>query len=155
PRLLGRIPTGVYPTGVTVSSDGAWLYVVNAKGIGEDINPATGSNESFSDGNYIFGTAQKINVAAALGKLDNTTVLRYNYSQRKATTVDTSIVPMGGGPSGKIKHVFFVLHENKTFDSVFGTLGAHFGPYAGTNFNAANGAPQSLLQFTPVTPNIQ
>ena len=39
PVLIGRIPTDWYPTGVVLSADGNSLYVLNAKGIGEDINP--------------------------------------------------------------------------------------------------------------------
>jgi DNA-binding beta-propeller fold protein YncE len=41
PYLLGRIPTGWYPTGLAISNDGKSLYISNAKGIGEDINPKT------------------------------------------------------------------------------------------------------------------
>src|SRR5262249_36371759 len=41
PKLLGRIPTDWYPTAVALSADGQTLYISNAKGVGEDINPAT------------------------------------------------------------------------------------------------------------------
>jgi DNA-binding beta-propeller fold protein YncE len=44
PKLIGRIPTGWYPTVVALSSDGKSLYVVNAKGVGEDINPSTNTS---------------------------------------------------------------------------------------------------------------
>jgi len=69
-------------------------------------------------------------------------------------------VPVGGGPSKKIKHVFFVLHENKTFDSMLGNLGiggadAHFGPYASTQFNTITGTPYTTGQNTGVSLNTQ
>ena len=41
PVLIGRIPTDWYPTGLVLSADGNSLYVLNAKGVGEDINPNT------------------------------------------------------------------------------------------------------------------
>src|SRR5262249_59185431 len=59
----------------------------------------------------------------------------FPYTTLFRSKLDTSVVPVGGAASTKIKHVFFILHENKTFDSVLGTLSSHFGPYAGTESN--------------------
>jgi len=68
PKLLGRIPTGWWPVALAISPDDKFLYSVNAKGIGEDINPATTQAdppsatgvESFEDSNLVFGTVQKV-----------------------------------------------------------------------------------------------
>ncbi len=157
PKLLGRIPTDWYPTGVNVSADGKTLFVINAKGIGEDINPKTVSGthnptgvELFTDSNYIFGTAQKIDLTTLA--LDNTTVLGNNFAFHNS--VDTSVVPAGGGASAKIKHVFFVLGENKTFDSFLGNQ-SHFGAFASNTFNNPDGGIHANAQFTGVVPNIQ
>ncbi len=158
PKLLGRIPTNWYPTGVNISADGKTLFVINAKGIGEDINPKTvgGAHnptgvESFTDSNYIFGTAQKIDLTTL--KLDNATALGNNFAFQNS--VDTSIVPAGGAASAKIKHVFFVLGENKTFDSFLGNQN-HFGAFASATFNNQNGSVNAnQAQFTGVVPNIQ
>src|SRR5262249_36371598 len=116
PRLLGRIPTGWYPTAPAISPDGKFPYVINPQGTGEDLNPKTvdtGQNptgvESFSDSNFIFGTAQRVDLASLT--LDNSTALGYNFALQPAA--DASIVPIGGSRSSKIKHVFFILHENK------------------------------------------
>ena len=157
PKLLGRIPTSWYPTGLSLSADGGTLYVINAKGVGEDINPATVNGphnptgvESFSDGNYIFGTAQKIAMSSLA--LNNTTVLGNNFATQ--SSVDTSIVPAGGAASTKIKHVFFILGENKTFDCFLGNQ-PHFGPFASSTFNNADGSVAANAQFTGIVPNIQ
>lgn len=158
PRLLGRIPTGWYPTGVTVSPDGKSLYVINAKGIGEDINPKTvvpaerrlTGVESFSDSNFVFGTAQKIDLTAPLPSHEE--VLRQSFGTQ--SSVDTSIVPTGGGPSRKIKHVFFILQENKSFDAMLGSVD-HFGPFASTSYHRQNGAPVTNKQYAAVSPNTQ
>ncbi|MDQ2733150.1 MAG: beta-propeller fold lactonase family protein, partial [Armatimonadota bacterium] len=159
PRLLGRIPTGWYPTNLALSGDGNTLYVVNAKGIGEDLNPKTvpapgtapTGVESFSDSNFIFGSVQRVNLNNI--RLENSTVIRYNFSVHAPT--DTSVVPIGGGPSAKIKHVFFILHENKTFDSMLGNGSAHFGPFASTKFNNPDGSVNTDPQFTGVSLNTQ
>ncbi len=160
PKLVGRIPTGWYPTALAVSPDGKSLYVSNAKGIGEDINPGTSTMSdaaptgvaSYSgvDSNYIFGTVQKVDLTQTI---DNTTVLSYNYATN--TPTDVSIVPAGGGPSPKIKHVFFILQENKTFDSMLGNLKSRFGAYASTTFNDKTGAAYTNGQYTGVALNLQ
>jgi DNA-binding beta-propeller fold protein YncE len=162
PTILGRIPTSWYPTALSLTPDGQTLFVANAKGVGEDINPSMDTGGSTApptgvvytpptDSNYIFGSLQKINLATLT--LNNTAVLGYNYAIN--TPSDTSIVPVGDGPSGKIKHVFFVLHENKTFDSMLGNLGNRFGNFASTIFNNVDGSPYTNVQYTGVDLNYQ
>jgi YVTN family beta-propeller protein len=162
PALLGRISTGWYPTALAVSADNKFLYIANAKGIGEDINPnatpaanappPTGlASGAGVDSNFIFGTVQK--VALSQITLENQSVPSYNFSMH--TPADTSIVPVGGGPSNKIKHVFFILHENKTFDSMLGNQGGHFGPYSSLTYNLAAGSPYRSGQYTGVSMNTQ
>ena len=160
PRLLGRIPTGWYPTAVSVSGDGKSLYVVNAKGIGEDVNPATDKSaphrpsglisQKGIDSNYIFGSVQKVDLGSIT--LENTGVLRNNF--QIVANPPAEVVPMGGGPSSKIKHVFFILHENKSFDAMLGNQ-THFGPLASTTFNDAQGQIYSNVQYTQVALNSQ
>jgi YVTN family beta-propeller protein len=162
PVLLGRIPTDWYPTAVTVSADGHYLYVANAKGIGEDINPnintITGTplptgmtSDPSTDSNYIFGSLQQVDLSTLA--LDNTTVLANNYAVNNVT--DNRVVPLGGSASKKIKHVIFILHENKTFDSMLGDLSAAFGNFAGVNFNNRDGSTYSNGQYTGVSVNTQ
>ena len=151
PVLLGRIPTGWYPTGLALSRDGKDLYILNAKGIGEDINPATKHEESFVDSNFVFGMVQKVDVGKF--ELDNTTVLHNTYALH--LPADTSIVPVGGLASRKIKHVVFILHENKTFDSMLGSKSSAFGPFASLRYNKADGSPITDIQYTGIAGNIE
>ncbi len=162
PKLLGRIPTGWYPTAVTVSPDGAHLYIANAKGVGEDINPQAPTNDQTAptsglqsvedlDSNDIFGSVQKVDLSTAPNP--NTEVLATNYAIHAPT--DTSIVPAGGKPSPKIKHVIFILKENKTFDSLLGNLKDHFGGLAGMVFHDRDGNPSTDGQYTGVALNTQ
>jgi YVTN family beta-propeller protein len=168
PSLLGRIPTGWYPTALAVSADGSSLYIANAKGVGEDVNPAidTSSNnpqvppstglasDGRVDSNYIFGSLQKVSVAGESAPWDNTTVLANNFAVQQS--VDSSVVPMGGtAGSARIKTVIFIMHENKTFDSMLGDLGSTFGNFAGTTFNNIDGSTYSNVQYTGVSLNTQ
>jgi len=162
PRLLGRIPTDWYPTALTISSDGRFLYIANAKGIGEDINPNINTNagspppsgmgsDPSVDSNYIFGSLQKVDLWNA--NLDKTTVLKNNYAIN--SPANTDVVPLGGSPSNKVKHVFFILHENKTFDSMLGNLSGPFGNFASLTFNNRDGSIYTNGQYTGVSLNTQ
>ncbi len=162
PKLLGRIPTGWYPTALTLSGDGRFLYVANARGVGTDINPRINTHDLPSppsglgsdpntDSHCVFGTVQKIDLASVdLSAFD---VLANNFSMQRHA--DSSVVPIGGQPSGKIKHVFFILQENKTFDSMLGSMDSHFGPYASLTYNNRDGSEYPNQQFTGVTVNMQ
>ena len=128
---------------------------------GEDINPKTQAKpgaapptglESFSDSNYIFGSAQKVDLLN-FHHDGGLVVLANNFAVHPPS--DTSVVPAGGRPSKKIKHVFFILHENKTFDSMLGNLGSQFGPFASTTFNAPDGTPLTDGQYKGISLNTQ
>jgi YVTN family beta-propeller protein len=163
PKLIGWIPTDWYPTAVALSSDNNTLYIANAKGVGEDVNPNTNTvgitpapptgliSTPQTDSNYIFGTVQKLDLTSY--NLDLTTVPANNY--KTIQTADTSVVPIGGEASSKIKHVIFILQENKTFDSVLGNQGGHFGRFASLTYNNANGSYYYNGQYTGVTLNLQ
>jgi len=162
PTLIGRIPTNWYPTALAISGDGSNLYILNAKGIGEDINPAnpkTGNppgsgvtSDPSTDSNYIFGSLQKVNVGDL--RLNNTDVLANNFAIQPRPK-RPQVVPVGGEGSEKIKHVFFILHENKTFDSMLGNSGDHFGPYSSLTYTNVNGTAYTNVQFTGVALNTQ
>jgi YVTN family beta-propeller protein len=162
PRLIGRIPTGWYPTALALSPDGKFLYIVNANGIGEDAGPASeprppsraprlAGGVSNIDSNYIFGSAQKVDLAAT--PIGQVSVPKNNFILIPA--VDDSIVPVGGlKGSRKIKHVFFILHENKTFDSMLGNL-AELAPFASMIFRDPGNNPFTDPQYTIVSKNTQ
>ena len=160
PKVLSRIPTGWWPSALALSPEDKILYIVNAKGIGEDINPsakpspdevpATGV-ESFTDSNFVFGTVQKV-VLSAVAPGDES-VLQYNLG--KVRNPDQSVVPVGGNKSSpRIKTVVFIEQENKTFDSVLGTA-THFGNFASVHFNKSDGTAYTNAQYNPVTQNTQ
>lgn len=161
PVLVGRIPTGWYPTSVELSRDGKTLYVANAKGIAEDLAPSggpappskvmgTGKSLVKVDSNFIFGSVQKVDLAST--SLDNRSVLANNF--KIASAVDDRLVPVGGAASRKITHVFFILHENKTFDSILGNMTA-LGRFASLDYRDSSGAAFTDAQYTAVSKNAQ
>jgi hypothetical protein len=160
PVLLGRIPTAWYPAAVEISSDGKTLYILNTKGIAEDLGPAgftappskvpRANSLVTVDSNFIFGTAQQVDLATT--PLDRHSALANNFIV--APSVDDRIVPTGGAASRKIRRVFFILHENKTFDSVLGNL-VSLGPFASLTYTDSAGGSFVNEQYTAVSKNLQ
>ena len=139
PQFLGRIPTGWYPVGVTISADGRFLYVTNSKGLGSAYG-FQGAVPKSPDVNLMFGTIQKIdlqsmNLRAASEQVDGNT-----FQAGAAAHVDVlqQVAP-------NIKHIFFILRENKTYD-------VYFGADQVLNQRGANGEPR-YANFDAQVPN--
>lgn len=140
PRFLGRIPTGWYPTGVAVSRDGSSLYVINAKGFGNPHN-FQGAVPGSPDVNLVFGTAQKID----LQSLDLAAATR-QVADNTFRRVDEQDDHGFAEARDHIKHVIFILRENKSYDS-------YFGDDAVLNARGADGLPAYAAQFGGFVPN--
>jgi len=123
---LGYIPTGWYPAAVGVSHDGQHLYISSDKGLGEGPNGADhrdGTNFS-SNKRLVQGLFQDVPLACLdLGALTSI-VAQDNGLVVAPPAGDGSVIPtaFGQGPSSKIKHVVFILKENRSFDQVLGDL---------------------------------
>jgi len=157
--LLGRIPTAWYPTSVTVSRDDGGLFVTNAKGTGAGPNNTgyypdlTRTTGPFVDGycncepdrytgRMIVGTLSGIEVPSeALLRLYTRQVDRDDRvgsgdngggrtSGDAASAVAHSTSP--------IKHVIYIIKENRTYDQVFGDEPQGNGSPSLTLFPRAN-----------------
>jgi YVTN family beta-propeller protein len=160
-RVAGLLPTAYEPHDVTFSADGKYLWIVNGKSV-TGPNPGhlssnTGSLTwtTYPGGNAAAGSAARATnqyqfqleraslVAApvpARGDLDRLTwrVAENNFYNRESWH-DQEVM---GFLRHRIKHVIYVVKENRTFDQILGDLG-----------NGANGDP-TLAQFPePFTPN--
>lgn len=130
----GRIPTAWYPTSLAVSPDGQHLYVASSKGFGagpNDVGPAHAADKLGTDTSYLpnklQGVVQDVDLSAASCVLPAlTATVQRNNGLLTAAGSDPSggVVPAsyGSGPSQTVKHVVFVLKENRTYDQVFGDL---------------------------------
>lgn len=148
-KVTGSIPTGWYPSAVTVSS--SKLYVANAKGLGAGPNTGTGYPDPTSTtptspaeyvGSMMVGTLSTIPLPLSASQLTSWT---------KAVAANDGFGSNHPGVSEPIKHVIYVVQENRTFDQVFGSLGRGNGD-AALNLFADESAPnQRALQRRFVT----
>jgi DNA-binding beta-propeller fold protein YncE len=142
--LDGFIPVGWYPTGAMFSRDGKQILVLNGKGLMPVApNPLTGGMEK-----------RLLGAVSILPTPDRTTLLEFS---RKVFTLSPSYtnttllspvgVPVGSpiprvvGGSSPIKHVFYVIRENRTYDQILGDL------------PEGNGDPRLALFGKDITPN--
>ncbi len=134
-RIAGLIPTGWYPTGLAVSHDGRRLFTVSAKGLGAGPNPRgpipnrdrqTPPNQYI--GSMIKGLLSSVVVPSDgdLARLTARVVSNNGFDERATVRVvghpNQSVVPYRVGDSSPIKHVIYIVNENRTYDQVLGDL---------------------------------
>ena len=160
--VAGLIPTAYEPHDITFSADGSWMYIVNGKNAtGPNPGHLTGSTARLTNITYPGGNAAA-NLAAATSN-------QYQFQLERASLVSApvplptdlpaltaqvaqnnlySAAPVANDAAvmaflrNRIKHVIYIVKENRTYDQILGDLG-----------NGANGDP-TLTQFGKrITPN--
>jgi YVTN family beta-propeller protein len=150
--VLGWIPVGWYPTNVLFDRDGTRMFVLDGKGLSGGANPRgpqPGGDriDAQYSGAMYQGAISTIPTpdAAVLARLTATVreVTPYTDAVRLAPAAApvASPIPRRVGDSSPIKHVFYVIRENRTYDQVLGDL-----PHA-------NGDPSLTLFGEEITPN--
>ena len=163
-RVEGFIPTGWYPTAVAVTPDGKTLLVGVGKGnqsrpnpigeaarkLGQEPNggptPGTRALPYPYIGTTLSGALSIVPVPdeAALAAYTATVYRNCPYADSQLTDaphpVKTAIPTKVGDPS-PIKHVIYIIKENRTYDQVFGDL------------PRGNGDPSLVMFGRDVTPN--
>ena len=133
--VSGLIPTAWYPTGVAVAPDGSELYITNAKGLGTGPNP-DGPSPYRRDtpasqfvGSMAVGTLSIVPVPSQdeLERYTAQVVANNGFDERgqvrMAVATLAQIVPRRPGDPSPIKHVIYVIKENRTYDQILGSLG--------------------------------
>jgi YVTN family beta-propeller protein len=150
-RVKGLIPTGWYPTGIQVPKDGSRLLIADAKGLGTGPNVGNAASDP-RDFPYIesqlkgFLQVVPMPATAQLGKYTRQVQANNDTQRRDQVRGFTranpgTIVPRHAGESSPIKHVIYIVKENRTYDQVFGDLGK------------GNGDPALAVFGKNVTPN--
>jgi DNA-binding beta-propeller fold protein YncE len=146
--VAGLIPTGWYPTTVTLTADGGRLLVTNAKGLGAGPNPngpnptVSGMDYSQYVGSMIMGTLSDIAVPSTPQLAHDTAQVRTDDRfDTRPSPGDGAVIPARPGDPSPIKHVIYIVKENRTYDQVFGSLGK------------GNGAPALNLFGDDSAPN--
>ncbi|MDQ2872733.1 MAG: hypothetical protein M3R35_06360 [Candidatus Eremiobacteraeota bacterium] len=113
--VAARIPTGWYPSGVAVA--GGTLFVVDGKGEGSRPNPEFDPRKRSSVG-YVAATLTGSIRAISLAQIDSASatsdVLANAMPQWKAPA---NTIVRSNGP---IRHVIYVIKENRSYDQVLG-----------------------------------
>ncbi len=162
-RVLGFIPTGWYPTSVAVSPDGKRLFLAMGKGLGIGSNsPKNFPKERVrSKRDYVYAPSLLqgyIGVlpapsAAQLAAYTRQVVANSPYQDAlletpaKAPARGANPIPSRVGDPSPIKHVLYIIRENRTYDQVLGDLKKSGKPYG-------NGDPDLTLFGEKVTPNM-
>ncbi|HET9831147.1 MAG TPA: bifunctional YncE family protein/alkaline phosphatase family protein [Vicinamibacterales bacterium] len=160
--VSGLIPTAYEPHDITFSTDGSWMYIVNGKSAtGPNTSHLASNTASITSITYPGGNA----AAAAASRASN----QYQFQLERASLVSAPVpgpghmqelterVARNNGYSieadekdakvmqfinKRIKHVIYIVKENRTYDQILGDL-----------TNGANGDP-ALTQFGhALTPN--
>ncbi len=123
-RLLGRVPTAAYPTGIAVSRSGRLVWTA-AKGLGAGPNPDYGQHFANSEA-APYGSYVPDMLLGRVGVLPVPTRAQLAQYTRQADAQvrpgDLTRAPKDTvvGPGSPISHVFYVVRENRTYDQVFG-----------------------------------
>ena len=143
--VAGLIPTGFYPNSVSTSADGKTLYIVNGKS-------ATGPNPQYCDtsaatvipgcttsnqydlqltkaGLQVLPTPSDAELSKLTAQVVKNDHLGYKISATDQAVMDELKL--------KIKHVIYIIKENRTYDQVLGDLEVGNGDPAETQFPEA------------------
>ncbi len=139
--FMGAIPTGWYPTAVTLTPDGNTLVVANGKGEGAGPSPNGVQAASLMQGTLSFVPTR---LSPAQLYEGDAQVAANNSRPTQLHTINCDgkmfpIPPPGG--TTPIKHVVLILRENKTYDAYLGDL------------EVGDGDPNLVLFGEQVTPN--
>ena len=144
--LAGLIPTGWYPGAIIVSGDGKVLVVANVKGHGalDQVDPKQGRKSREHLGSIsIIEVPDPNQLAAYTREVNENNRLAYSMAGLEPPRIETKPIPIPerhGEPSC-IKHVVYIIKENRTYDQVFGDM------------PEGNGEPKFVHFGENVTPN--
>lgn len=154
PKLLGLIPTAWQPNSVSVSTDGKTLYVANGKSpagpsprncmkVSKPTSQCPAGDQAGAANQYVWALTtaglQTIPVPNGDGLKHLTEQVQHNNGFADVETADDR--QMMDFLRRNIKHVIYIVRENRTFDQILGDV------------PGVNGDP-ALVQFdTTMTPN--
>lgn len=143
-KALGFVPTEWYPTEVAVRGNN--LYVATAKGVGTGPNnglqkQVAGQKERKAEHTYIatllYGSLATVD---RIGAEQNLTSLTAETLTSNRMSAAAQHVTFNDGKN-PIRHVIYIIKENRSYDQVFGDLGV------------GDGDPSLTMYGRAVTPN--
>ena len=154
---IGFVPTEWMPISMAFisSPSGGKLYVATDKGKGAGPNnyPQRPVESMQSRGRQSTSTYIGTLMYGSLATLDETEIAN-NLPQWTSAVIESNRmkaaaekITFAGGTQGRIKHVIYIIKENRTYDQVFGDLSKD-GKQVG------NGAPSLTMFGKTITPNL-
>ncbi len=130
--VKGLIPAGWYPTAVALTHDGKTLFIANGKGLRSKPNPQgpqpvrKKTSQTQYIGRLLWGTVSVLAVPARKQLAAYTKQVKKNNDWKKMEKngkpdSKTHAIPLPGG-SSPIKHVIYIIKENRTYDQVLGDM---------------------------------
>jgi DNA-binding beta-propeller fold protein YncE len=122
--LVGRIPTAAYPADVQIH--GRQLAWIAAKGFGSGANPNGPNPLTTSDDNLLHHPGTAVLSSGRAGILpfpsDGQIVAFTRVANRQVIPINYEPPPAGTPlrARGPIKHVFYIVRENRTYDQILG-----------------------------------
>lgn len=149
-ELLGAIPTGWFPTAAVAASDGRLLYL-SGKGHGSHPAPRGPDPTRRGEEQQYVASLQtgSLGILPPLGDegiahLTDRVIANTLYDDRLMSSADVppgSPIPSRPGDPSPIRHVVYVVKENRTFDQILG------------DFEGAKGDPSLVVFGEDVAPN--
>ena len=140
-RLLGMVPTAWYPSSLDVSGDGKYLAVGALLGVGSGTGTTDGSPGR--SGRYVHAVRGSVSVlpiptTAELAAYSTAVAQNNRLTPAGATgSITASLAPRPNvgprpiperpGEPTPIRHVVFIIRENRTYDQILGDLGRGAG----------------------------
>lgn len=144
PTVFGAIPTGWYPTDVSVSTDARKIYVLDGKGISGHPNPAfahpdiipngASRDDRYYVGSLATGDLEMLALPNRAALVSGLASVRLNSPYRPEAAA------IAGLPQDI--HVIYIIKENRTYDEVLG------------DDPRGNGDPNLTIFGRRITPNI-
>ncbi len=140
-QAIGFIPTEWYPT--VVAANGTDLLIASAKGKSSGPNPKLIGEKKDGRPQYPYGPAMIHGSLARISLADvkaNLTGFTKQVVETNALRGNGDRVPFASGEN-KIRHVIYIIKENRTYDQVFGDMAE------------ANGDSSLTMYGEDITPN--
>jgi YVTN family beta-propeller protein len=128
-EVVGLIPTGWYPESVSVSADGRRFFVINGKGLPGpgcvDIASNTTYDSCWNGNEYVWQLEKAgflsapIPSGTALARLTLQVAANNHFPTGNESTAQRRLMAF---LRSHIKHVIYVIKENRTYDQVLGDL---------------------------------
>jgi YVTN family beta-propeller protein len=146
PAVTGLIPTGDLPNAVSISKDGKYFYVVNGRST-PGPNPGNCSTNGYSSAEYAKCAAANqyilqlskagflsgpIPTGAALAKATAQVAQNDHFADMPSATDEKTMAFL----HRHIKHIIYIIRENRTYDQILGDLGEGNGDPSLTEFGA-------------------